>query len=171
MHEPKTDESDIDSRANNHHYDYVCDNSYDTDDHSNSAHATQLSNTIADSHILTTKQKIFALLEELQVLTDCLLQLFSQPGFITALTYTIHSASPWNPNSLQKTIYNTTFMMVDDDRTFTPPLPPASNPVDVESTEVLWPQPHPARKTIPFKKKSMTKHSFMRYCDQDLRPP
>jgi len=139
-HEPKTDESDIDS-------------------------------TITDSHLLTTNQKILARLEELQVLTDRLLQLYSQPGFTTALTYTIHSVSPWNPDSLQTTTYNATCIMADDDRTFAPPPPPAPNPVDAESTGVLWPQPCPARTTIPFKKKSTTKHTFVRYRDQDLRPP
>jgi len=170
-HEHKTDESDIDSRDNNHHDVDVCDNSYDAD-RSNSAHATHLSNTIADSRILTTKQKILAQLEQLQVLMDSLLQLFTQPGLTTAITNnTIHSASPWNPDSLQTTTYNATGMMVDDDRTFAPPPPPAPNPADTESTGVLWPQPRPARKTIPFKKKTTTKHTFARYGDQDLRPP
>jgi len=49
--------------------------------------------------------------------------------------------------------------------------PPAPDPVNMELIEALWPQPRPAWKTIPFKKKPWTKHKFMRRCDKDLRPP
>jgi len=78
-------------------------------------------------------------------------------------------ASPWEPHSTL-TIHNVT-MMVENDRTFAPLPPPAPDPDEMESTGVLWPQPRPVWKTIPFKKKLTTKPKIVRRRDQDLRPP
>jgi len=79
--------------------------------------------------------------------------------------------SPWDPRSSPTTIHNATSMMVDSDRTFAPSPPPAPDPVDMMPTGVPWLRPRLDRKTIPFKKKSMTKHRFEQHQDQDLRPP
>jgi len=78
-------------------------------------------------------------------------------------------ASPWEPHS-PLTLHNVT-MTVENDRTFAPQPPPAPDPVEMESTGVLWPQPRPEWKTIPFKKKLTTKPKIVRRRDQDLRPP
>ncbi len=51
----------------------------------------QLSNAITDSRTQTMRKKILAQLEELQVLTLRLLQLFSQTDFNTILTCNIHN--------------------------------------------------------------------------------
>jgi len=66
------------------------------------------------------------------------------------------------------TIHNVTDMMVEIDWTFVPLSPPAPDLVDMSTG---WPQPRPAWKTIPFKKKTKAKHTFMRRSNQDLHPP
>jgi len=80
-------------------------------------------------------------------------------------------AATWDPNSSPTTIHNAPTMTEDNGLTFAPLPPPAPDPVDMVTTEVLWPQPGPARKTFPFKKKPQTKHTIVRCRDQDLRPP
>jgi len=79
-------------------------------------------------------------------------------------------ASPWDSHSPPTTIHNVT-NMVETDWTLMPLPPPASDPVDIVSTGALWPQPCPAWKTIPFKKKPKTKHMVVQHHDQDLHPP
>jgi len=78
--------------------------------------------------------------------------------------------SPWDSHSSQTTIHNVT-NMVESDWPFKMLLHPAPDPVDMVYTGALWPQPCPAWKTIPFKKKSKTKHTVMRCRDQDLHRP
>jgi len=53
----------------------------------------------------------------------------------------------------------------DNGLTFVPLPPPAPDLVDMVTTEVLWPQPHPARKTTPFKKKLQTKPTVATHKD------
>ncbi len=78
--------------------------------------------------------------------------------------------SPWDSHYPVTTIHQVTMVELDD-RTFVPLPPPAPDPVDMVPTGALWPQPRPAQKTIPFKKKAQTKHTVVRRRDQDLRPP
>ncbi len=68
------------------------------------------------------------------------------------------------------TIHNVTHMVASD-RPFVKLPPPAPDPVDMVYTGTLWPQPRPARKLIPVKKKILTKPTIVRRRDQDFRPP
>jgi len=68
------------------------------------------------------------------------------------------------------TIHNVTHV-VESDRPFAKLPPPAPDPVDMVCTGTLWPQPRPACKLIPVKKKILTKPTIVRRRDQDLRPP
>jgi len=84
--------------------------------------------------------------------------LLSNAPFSTpALQMILLGPSPWAQQP-QPTTRNVT-TMVASDRTFEKLPPPAPDPVDMESTD--WPQPRPARKTIPFKKKTKAKHTFI----------
>jgi len=115
--------------------------------------------------------KILALLDELQELMLCLLQLVSSSPAPTPDPHTAVLGAPWDSHSSPTTTHNVTTMMAENDRTFVPLPPPVPDPVDMVSTGVLWPQPRPEWKTIPFKKKPQTKHTFVRRHDQDLHPP
>jgi len=103
--------------------------------------------------------------------TPCIHEVVSPLALIPDPHTVVLGASPWDSHSPLTTIHNMTTMMVENDWTFTPLPPPAPDPVNMVSTGVLWPQPCPAWKTIPFKKKPKTKHTFVRRRDQDLRPP
>jgi len=81
------------------------------------------------------------------------------------------SKSPRDSHSLLTITHQVTNMVEPDDRTFVLLPPPAPDPVDMVFTGALWPQPHPAQKTIPFKKKAQTKPTVVRCRNQDLRPP
>jgi len=76
-----------------------------------------------------------------------------------------------SPESYSPSTIHNVIMVVENDRTFAPLPPPAPDPVEMESTGVLWPQPRPVWKTTPFKKKLTTKPKIVRRRDQDLRPP
>jgi len=89
----------------------------------------------------------------------------------------VPSAVLWPPPT-------TNAIMEDDDRTYVQrpppapdpdvdmvPTPPAPDPVDMVYKGTLCPQPRPAWKPIPVKKKTKTKHTVVRRRDQDFRPP
>jgi len=95
----------------------------------------------------------------------------SLPALIPDPNTAALDAPPWDPRSSTPTIRNAPSMMMEHDQTVAPLPPPAPDPVDMMPTGVPWPRPRPTRKTIPFKKKSLTKHRVGRRQDQDLRPP